>query len=33
MPIFWYHPEGSEIYRVIYGDLRVEDVAPEDLPE
>ena len=32
-PIFWYKPEGSEIYRVIYGDLRVEDVAPENLPE
>jgi len=32
-PIFWYHPEDSETYRVIYGDLRVEDVAPENLPE
>jgi len=32
-PIFWYRPKGSETYRVIYGDLRVEDVAPEDLPE
>ncbi len=31
--IFWYRPEGSETYRVIYGDLRVEDVAPENLPE
>ncbi len=32
-PIFWYCPEGSETYRVIYGDLRVEDVAPENLHE
>jgi len=32
-PIFWYRPEGSETYRVIYGDLRVEDVAPENLQE
>ncbi|HUS71865.1 MAG TPA: hypothetical protein VMY06_02280 [Sedimentisphaerales bacterium] len=32
-PIFWYRPEDSETYRVIYGDLHVEDVAPEGLPE
>lgn len=32
-PIFWYRPEGSETYRVIYGDLSVEDVAPEDVPK
>jgi len=31
--IFWYQPEGSEIWRVIYGDLRAEDVAPENLPK
>lgn len=31
--IFWYRPRGSATYRVIYGDLHVEDVAPEDLPE
>jgi hypothetical protein len=31
--IFRYQPEGSETWRVIYGDLRVEDVAPEDLPK
>jgi hypothetical protein len=30
--IFWYRPVGSETYRVIYGDLRVENVAPESLP-
>jgi len=32
-PIFWYRPKGSETWRVIYGDLRVEDVAERDLPE
>jgi hypothetical protein len=31
-PIFWYRPEKSETYRVIYGDLHVENVYPEDLP-
>jgi len=32
-PVFWYQPEGSEAYRVIYGDLSVKDVAPENLPQ
>ncbi len=32
-PIFWYKPAGTETYRVIYGDLSVRDVAPENLPE
>jgi hypothetical protein len=32
-PIFWYRPKDSQTYRVIYGDLRVEDVAPENLPQ
>jgi hypothetical protein len=32
-PIFWYRPEGSETYRVIYGDLNVKDVASENLPK
>jgi len=32
-PIFWYQPKDSETYRVIYGDLTVEDVAPKDLPQ
>jgi hypothetical protein len=32
-PVFWYQPKDSETWRVIYGDLSVEDVAPEDLPE
>jgi len=31
--VFWYKPEGSETYRVIYGDLSVQDVAPENLPK
>jgi len=31
--IFWYRPEGAETYRVIYGDLSVKDVAPENLPK
>jgi hypothetical protein len=32
-PIFWYRPKDSATYRVIYGDLHVADVAPENLPE
>ena len=31
-PVFWYQMEGSPTYRVIYGDLHVEDVKPENLP-
>ena len=31
-PVCWYRPEGSETYRVIYGDLSVKDVAAGDLP-
>lgn len=31
--IFWYQPKGSANYRVIYGDLSVKDVKPEDLPK
>jgi outer membrane lipoprotein-sorting protein len=30
--IFWYQPQGSATCRVIYGDLSVKDVAPENLP-
>ena len=30
--IFWYRPKGSQTCRVIYGDLSVKDVAPENLP-
>jgi hypothetical protein len=32
-PIFWYQPKESETWRVIYGDLHVEDVAPDKLPK
>jgi hypothetical protein len=32
-PIFWYQPIGSQTYRVIYGDLSIKDVTPENLPE
>jgi len=31
--IFWYLPDGSPTYRVIYGDLSVKDVAAENLPK
>ncbi len=31
-PIFWYRPPGSATYRVIYADLSVRSVAPENLP-
>ncbi len=31
--VFWYQPKGSSTYRVIYGDLSVKDVVPEDLPQ
>jgi len=32
-PVFWYRPVGSQTCRVIYGDLSVKDVAPENLPK
>jgi hypothetical protein len=31
--VFWYLPDGSDTYRVIYGDLSVKDVAEGDLPK
>jgi hypothetical protein len=31
--VFLYRPKDSKNWRVVYGDLRVEDVAPEDLPK
>jgi hypothetical protein len=31
-PIFWYQPQESPTWRVIYGDLTVEDVFAENLP-
>ena len=33
MPIFWYQPTGSPAYRVIYADLHVAGVPPENLPK
>jgi hypothetical protein len=33
-PIFWYRPEGSKTYRVIYADLSVRDAAiAPDVPD
>jgi hypothetical protein len=32
-PIFWYQPQGSTTWRVIYADLSVSDVAAGDLPK
>ncbi len=32
-PIFWYQPKDSATWRVIYGDLHVEDVQEQDLPK
>ena len=31
--VFWYQPEGSVNYRVIYGDLSVKELAQENLPK
>lgn len=30
--VFWYRPEGAESYRAVFGDLRVEDVVAERVP-
>ncbi len=30
--VCWYRPEGSKTYRVVYGDLSVRDIEPNDLP-
>lgn len=32
-PIFWYRPEGAQTYRVIYGDLSIDEVSADALPE
>ncbi len=35
-PVFWYKPTGADKYRVIYADLSVKELAPDDvkkLPE
>lgn len=31
-PIFWYRPEGAETYRVIYGDLSIDEVPTNERP-
>lgn len=31
--VFLYRPKGSETYRIIYGDLSVKDLAPENMPK
>lgn len=31
--ICWYRPQGSQTYRVIYGDLSVKEVTPENMPK
>jgi outer membrane lipoprotein-sorting protein len=31
--VFWYRTDGSKTYRVIYGDLSVKNVSPENLPK
>jgi len=33
IPIFWWKPDGTETYRIIYGDLTVRDVESGELPE
>jgi hypothetical protein len=33
VPIFWYQPQGSATWRVIYADLHVAEAAPENLPK
>jgi len=33
MPIFWYRPAGSQMYRVIYADLTVKEMAEDKLPK
>jgi hypothetical protein len=32
-PVCWWKPEGSEKYRILYGDLRVADIDEADLPK
>lgn len=31
--VCWYRPDGAATFRVVFGDLSVRDVAPEDLPK
>ena len=30
--IFWYRVEATDSYRAIFGDLRIEDIKPEQIP-
>ena len=32
-PVCWWKPDDSEKYRVIYGDLSIEDANADELPE
>jgi outer membrane lipoprotein-sorting protein len=32
-PIFWYRPAGSQMYRVIYADLTIREMAEDQLPK
>ncbi|MBU8920621.1 MAG: zf-HC2 domain-containing protein [Bacteroidales bacterium] len=32
-PICWWKEEGAKMFRIMYGDLRVEDIREDDLPE
>jgi hypothetical protein len=32
-PIFWYRPVGSQMYRIIYADLTVREMAEDQLPK
>jgi hypothetical protein len=31
-PVLWWRPKGSDAYRVVYGDLSVKEIAPQELP-
>ncbi len=33
VPIFWYQPQGSATWRILYADLHVAEAAPESLPK
>ena len=32
-PVFWYKPKDSDNYRVLYADLSVKEVTPDELPK
>ena len=33
VPIFWYQPQGSATWRIIYADLHVAEATPDNLPK